>query len=86
MAEALPKEVRAARAFLYQRGMTSQQIQPRKFAGAAKELSLSFKELLRLIGIMLEQGQNRASQVSQQVDAEMLRQSEVPLVPNRRLS
>lgn len=53
-------EVRAARAFLFSRGMQARDIPPRKFANAAKELSLSFSQLLSFIGRLYDAGQNQS--------------------------
>ena len=49
MAVATPPEVRQARAFLRSKGITTQEIPPRKFASAAKELNRGFRETLRFI-------------------------------------
>lgn len=59
---ASPKEVRAARAYLRQRKITSKEIPPKKFANAARELNKGFRELLRTIGRMQSGGQNQAAQ------------------------
>lgn len=53
-----PAEVRAARAFLRQRGITTKEIPPRKFAASAKELSKGFRELLRYLMALRSGGQN----------------------------
>lgn len=57
MALASPKEIRAARAFLQNRGARSSDIPPRKFANSAKELNMGFRELLRLISRLYSGGQ-----------------------------
>lgn len=53
MAAVKPQEVRSARSFLrsYAKAGTKQ-VSPRKFAQAAKELSVGFRELLRFIAQM----------------------------------
>lgn len=51
---ASPAEVRAARAFLRKRGLSSHQISPRKFANAAKEKGKSFSELLMFLGRIMD--------------------------------
>ena len=53
-------EVRAARAFLFGRGAQSRDIPPRKFANTAKELSLSFQQLLMLLARLYSGGQNQS--------------------------
>ena len=57
MAVATPPEVRQARAFLRSKGITTQEIPPRKFASAAKELNRGFRETLRFI-ITTQEGRN----------------------------
>lgn len=57
-----PAEVRAARAFLRQRGISTKEIPPRKFAAAAKELSKGFRELLRYLMQLRSGGQGQAQQ------------------------
>lgn len=57
-----PAEVRAARAFLRQRGITTKEIPPRKFANAAKELGKGFREVLRYLMALRSGGQNQALQ------------------------
>lgn len=59
---ASPKEVRAARAYLRQRNITSKEIPPKKFANSARELNKGFRELLRTISRMQSGGQNQAQQ------------------------
>lgn len=64
MAEVKPPEIRAARSFLRSYAKAgSKDISPRKFARAAKELSVGFRELLGLIARMQaggsQQGQFR---------------------------
>jgi hypothetical protein len=43
-------EVRAARAFLRKKKLGTADISPRRFAMAAKELDIGFKELFTLLG------------------------------------
>lgn len=59
MAKPLPKDIRQARAFLYQRGITANQITPSRFAAAAVAMQMSFADLLKRIARMYlgEQGQ-----------------------------
>lgn len=60
MAAATPKEVRAARAFLFGKGARSADISPRKFANAAKELNIGFQQLLAFIARLYSGGQGQA--------------------------
>jgi len=62
MAAATPPEVRKARAFLRSKKITTQEIPPRKFANAAKELNRGFRELLKNIAQMRSGGQGQAEQ------------------------
>lgn len=57
-----PAEVRAARAFLRQRGITTKEIPPRKFANAAKELNKGFRELLAYLRQLRSGGQGQSAQ------------------------
>lgn len=57
---ASPKEVRAARAFLYSKGARAGEIPPRRFANAAKELNIGFQQLLAFIARMYAGGQNQS--------------------------
>lgn len=57
MAAALPAETRKARSFLYSHHKHGFGIPPHKFASAAKELNVSFRELLRFISILYARGQ-----------------------------
>lgn len=57
-----PAEVRAARAFLRQRGVSTKEIPPRKFANAAKELGKGFRELLSYLRRLRSGGQNQSAQ------------------------
>jgi len=50
-------EVQAARAYLYSRHKKGLRIPPRAFAGAAKELGMGFRELLRFISMVYSRGQ-----------------------------
>jgi len=58
MAVATPPEVRQARSFLRSKGITTQEIPPRKFASAAKELDRGFREVLRFIITTQEERKN----------------------------
>lgn len=60
MANALPREVRAARAYLHKKGARAHEIPPRKFANAAKELDIGFDELLQFIARLYSGGQNQS--------------------------
>jgi hypothetical protein len=62
MAAATPPEVRKARAFLRSKGVTTQEIPPRKFANSAKELNRGFRELLRYIMDLRSGGQGQSQQ------------------------
>lgn len=80
--EALPKEVRAARAFLYAHGMTADKVPPRRFAGAAKELGVKFSELLKLLALVKEGQQGDASSQRQRyLDREELAVQERSMKP-----
>lgn len=57
MAKVSPAEVRQARAYLQQMGITSSQISPRKFAMTAAELKKSFRETLNILVLALSGGQ-----------------------------
>lgn len=57
---AKPAEVRAARAFLRQRDISTKEIPPKKFANSAKELNKGFRELLRTVSRMQSGGQNQS--------------------------
>lgn len=50
-------EIRAAKDFLEKRGLTSDEISPRKFAKAAKQLDKGFKETLQILARELSGGQ-----------------------------
>jgi len=50
-------EIRAAKSFLERRGITSDDVSPKKFAKAAKELDKSFKETLQILARELSGGQ-----------------------------
>ncbi len=71
--EALPKDVRAARAYLYQRGLTADKIPPRRFANAAKELGVTFSELLKLLGRVMSGGQGQQEQRQRYLENEQLK-------------
>lgn len=53
----LPAEVRKARSFLFSHHKRGFGIPPHRFAAAAKELSVSFRELLRFIAVLQSRGQ-----------------------------
>lgn len=50
-------EIRAAKSFLERRGITSEEVSPRKFAKAAKDLDKGFKETLDILVRELSGGQ-----------------------------
>ena len=50
-------EIRAAKSFLKRRGIDSDEVSPRKFAKAAKELDKSFNETLKVLARELAGGQ-----------------------------
>ena len=50
-------EIRAAKDFLEKRGLTSDEISPRKFAKTAKQLDKGFKETLQILARELSGGQ-----------------------------
>jgi len=50
-------EIRAAKSFLKRRGLTTEDISPRKFAMAAKELNKGFSETLKILADELSGGQ-----------------------------
>jgi|TARA_R110000751_G_scaffold45764_3_gene103530 hypothetical protein len=50
-------EIRAAKSFLERRKISSDEVSPRKFAKAAKELGKSFDEVLQLLARTLSGGQ-----------------------------
>lgn len=56
-----PAEVRKARSFLFSHHKHGFGIPPRKFASAARELSVSFRELLRFIAILKSRGQGKGA-------------------------
>lgn len=60
MADAvLPAEVRKARSFLFAQHKHGFGVPPRKFAAAAKELGVSFRELLKFISVLHMRGQGQ---------------------------
>jgi len=59
---AKPAEIRAARAFLRKRDISTKEIAPKKFANAAKELNKGFRELLKSMARMRAGGQNQSAQ------------------------
>ncbi len=54
-------EVRAARAFLFSKGMQARDIPPRRFANASKELNIGFQQLLAFIARLYSGGQNQSA-------------------------
>ena len=50
-------EIRAAKDFLEKRGLTPDEISPRKFAKTAKQLDKGFKETLQILARELSGGQ-----------------------------
>ena len=50
-------EIRAAKSFLERRNISSDEISPKQFARAAKELDKSFMETLRILAGELSAGQ-----------------------------
>ena len=58
-----PKEIRQARAFLQTRGIRTSDISPLMFANTAKELGKPFYETLKLIAILLTEGQGQGQSV-----------------------
>lgn len=54
-------EVKKARSFLYAHHKRGFRIPPKKFAGAARELGVSFRELMRFIAILMSRGQGGAA-------------------------
>lgn len=70
------QEVRAARAFLFRRGIKN--IAPAKFAAAAKEMKTDFGELLYLLGLLYD-GPGVASSIQREkaIDAEQLKLTEM---------
>lgn len=54
-------EVRKARSFLFAQHKHGFKISPRAFAASAKELGVSFRELLRFISILYMRGQGQGA-------------------------
>ena len=50
-------EIRAAKSFLEKRGIKSEEVSPRKFAKAAKELDKGFQDTLKILARELSGGQ-----------------------------
>tara|TARA_R110000787_G_scaffold175883_1_gene288230 strand:+ start:31 stop:222 length:192 start_codon:yes stop_codon:yes gene_type:complete len=50
-------EIRAAKSFLERRGITTDEVSPKKFAKAAKELDKGFQETLQVLARELSGGQ-----------------------------
>ena len=50
-------EIRAAKTFLNKKGLTPEELSPKKFAQAAKKLDKSFKETLQILANELSAGQ-----------------------------
>lgn len=65
----VPKEVRAARSYLRQRGIPTQIIPPRKFAAAAKENDTTFEELLAFIARLFSGGQMQSQRRQEQIES-----------------
>ncbi len=63
-------EIRAARSFLAQHGVSPSKVSPMKFAASAKELSVGFKELLRLLGNVYDSSRGEAAQRRTYLDRE----------------
>ena len=49
-------EIRAAKSFLERRGIKSDEVSPKKFAAAAKELDKGFQETLQILARELSAG------------------------------
>lgn len=54
-------EVQKARSFLYSHHKHGFGVSPARFAGSARELGVSFRELLRFISIMYSRGQGQGA-------------------------
>lgn len=65
----VPREIRKARSFLRTRGIVSKDIPPRRFAAAAKELDISFFELLQYIARMFMGGQGQQQERQENIRA-----------------
>lgn len=63
-------EIRAARGFLATRGISPAKVSPAKFAASAKELDVGFRELLRLLGHVLDGGRSAAQARRDTLDQE----------------
>ena len=50
-------EIRAAKTFLNKKGLSTEEVSPKKFAQAAKKLDKSFKETLQILARELRGGQ-----------------------------
>ena len=50
-------EIRAAKSFIEKRGIKSEEVSPRKFAKAAKELDKGFQDTLKILARELSGGQ-----------------------------
>ena len=50
-------EIRAAKSFLEKRGIKSEEVSPRKFAKAAKEIDKGFQDTLKILARELSGGQ-----------------------------
>lgn len=66
-AHPLPAEVRAARSYLRQRGIRTEDISPKTFAGSAKETSLGFKGVMKFLGNQMAGGQNQTADIHSRV-------------------
>jgi len=50
-------EIRAANTFVNKKGLSTEEVSPKKFAQAAKKLDQSFKETLQILANELSAGQ-----------------------------
>lgn len=75
----LPAEVRAARSYLRQRGIRTEDISPKTFAGSAKETSLGFKGVMKFLGNQMMGGQNQQADIHSAIADEAHDKSESQL-------
>lgn len=66
---ASPAKVRQARSFLRRRGISSNQISPRKFANSSEESNRNFSELLRFLGRVLDENKPESRQRQEDISA-----------------
>lgn len=59
MAAPTPKEIRAARSWLYRKGLTVSDFSPRRLAAAAKEMDISFAAVFRKLSELYSGGQGK---------------------------